>query len=130
MGDKNLLVMIDDDSDDHEIFLMALEEIARSYEVLQFFDCEQALQHFTTPGSQQPGFVFVDINLPRIGGPECISRLQQLGRFNKPRVIIYSSSIPQQWKGKLEQGGFDGFLKKTGSLSDLKEKLAAILSAS
>jgi len=126
MGNKQLLVMIDDDSDDHEIFDIALEEIDGTFEILHYNDCEQALEHFKTPGVDQPGFVFVDINLPRIGGPACIVKLQELRRFDNPKIIIYSSSIPEEWKDKLGQGGVDEFLEKTGSLSALKEKLVAV----
>jgi len=46
-------------------------------------------------------------------------------RYN-PKIIIYSSSIPNEWKDKLGQGGVDEFLEKTGSLSALKEKLVAV----
>jgi len=126
MGNIKLLVMIDDDSDDHEIFDIAISEIDELFEILHFDDCEQAIKHFSTPGADQPGFVFVDINLPRIGGPECISKLQGLRRFDNPRIIIYSSSIPEQWKENLTHNGVDAFLQKTGSLSDLKEKLVAL----
>lgn len=118
--------MIDDDSDDHEIFDIAINEIDEPFEIYHFDDCEQAIKHFGTPGAEQPGYVFVDINLPRIGGPECINQLQDLRRFDDPRIIIYSSSIPETWKEKFTRNGIDEFLEKTGSLSDLKEKLIAL----
>jgi len=119
--------MIDDDSDDHEIFDIAIGGIEETFEILHFDDCEQALKHFSPQGVDQPGFVFVDSNLPRIGGPEYISQLKGLRWFDNPSIIIYSSSIPEQWKENLYQNGVDAVLQKTGSLSDLKQKLVTLL---
>jgi len=127
MQHKPLLVLIDDDTDDHEIFSMALEEIEEPFSILNFMDCESALQHFSIGDVQQPDFVFVDINLPRISGGQCLERLQTLRQFDNPTIVIYSTSIPEEWKAKLEAIGVNEFLMKTGSLSDLKEELVAIM---
>jgi len=127
MGNKKLLVLIDDDADDHEIFEMALEEIGQTFQTLHFGDCEQALSHFSIPGAEQPGFVFIDINLPRISGVECIDKLHTLHSFDHPKIVIYSSSFPRRWREKLDQIGMVDFLQKTGSLSILKQNLTALI---
>jgi hypothetical protein len=43
MGNKGLLVLIDDDTDDHEILKMAVDELDRPPECLFFSDCESAI---------------------------------------------------------------------------------------
>jgi hypothetical protein len=48
MGNKGLFVMIDDDTDDHEIFQMALNDLNRPAKCLFFPDCESALAHFSS----------------------------------------------------------------------------------
>ena len=122
--------MIDDDVDDHEIFEIALAEIDRTMSILHFIDCESALSHFSDPDSEPPGFVFVDINLPRMTGGVCLENLQNLRQFDNPKIVIYSSSIPVEWKRKLEEIGVHDFLEKTGSLTDLRDKLSLLTAKS
>ncbi|WP_084439901.1 response regulator [Dyadobacter alkalitolerans] len=76
MGNKGLFVMIDDDTDDHEIFEMALQELKKPVQCLFFPDCESALAHFSSKSVTPPGYVFIDINLPRIDGGQCLEQLQ------------------------------------------------------
>jgi|GEM_PF-3211345 len=47
MENKPLIVMIDDDTDEHEIFNMAMEDLAEPIECLYFTDCESAIAYFT-----------------------------------------------------------------------------------
>jgi CheY-like chemotaxis protein len=123
MGNKGLFVMIDDDPDDHEIFKMALDDLDQSLKCLFFTDCESALAHFSTAGVMPPGYVFIDINLPRMDGGECLQQLQKLSEFDSPCIVIYSTSIPMEWKPRLAQIGVDKFIEKTESLSSLVEKI-------
>ena len=127
MKEKHLLVMIDDDTEDHEIFKIAVSEIEMPLKLLFFSSCEEALAHFQQPGAVAPGFVFIDLNLPRISGEECLQRLHELSEFDHPRIIVYSSSIPTDWHGKLEAIGVDQFLEKSGSIQALTDELKKLL---
>ena len=86
MQHKPLLVLIDDDTDDHEIFSMALEEIEEPFSILNFMDCESALQHFSIGDVQQPDFVFVDINYPESAGDNVWSDCKPSGSSITPRL--------------------------------------------
>ena len=54
MGNKGLLVMIDDDTDDHEILKMAVEELDRPIQCQFFPDCESAIAHFSENVPSRP----------------------------------------------------------------------------
>ena len=123
MGDKRLLVMIDDDTDDHQILSMALEELNQPMNYLFFSDCESAVAHFQKESATPPGYVFLDLNLPRINGDQCLEKLLQLKEFDDPCIVIYSTSIPDYWHAKLEKIGVDKFIEKTGSISELITKI-------
>jgi len=127
MKDKNLLIMIDDDTDDHEIFNMALGEIEKPLKCLFFPDCEHAIAHFHDPNVDTPGLVFVDLNLPRIDGKECLLDLQKISKFDHPRMVIYSGSVPSHFKQDLEEIGVDKFLEKSGLISVLVEQIKELL---
>jgi len=127
MKDKNLLVMINDDCEDHEIFEIAISEIDSPLELMYFSDCEKALEHFGHEGVNAPGFVFIDLNLPRMRGDECLVQLQQLREFDHPNIVIYSTTIPVLWHEKLEAMGVNIFLEKSGSIDALIRDLKKLL---
>ncbi len=121
--------MIDDDTDDHEIFEMAVHELKEPVKCLFFPDCESALAHFSSKSVTPPGYVFIDINLPRIDGGECLQQLQKLKEFDHPCIIIYSTSIPDEWKPRLQQIGVDKFVQKSGSIQGLVDTIEHLIMA-
>ncbi|MEO6286886.1 MAG: response regulator [Dyadobacter sp.] len=129
MGNKGLLVLIDDDMDDQEIFRMALDDIDQPLKCIFFQDCESAVAHFSQQSVTPPGYVFVDINLPRTSGSECLQQLQNLQAFDDPCIIIYSTSIPNEWKPRLKRIGVDLFVEKTGSLPLLIDQIQQLMRA-
>jgi response regulator RpfG family c-di-GMP phosphodiesterase len=129
MGNKGLLVLIDDDMDDQEIFKMALDDINQPLKCIFFRDCESAVAHFSQQSVATPGYVFVDINLPRTSGDECLQQLQNLKAFDDPCIIIYSTSIPNEWKPRLKNIGVDMFVEKTGSLPLLVDQIQHLMQA-
>ncbi|SDH45784.1 hypothetical protein SAMN04487996_13821 [Dyadobacter soli] len=70
--------MIDDDTDEHEIFNMAIEDLKETIDCLYFTDCESAVAHFSRAGAEAPSHVFIDLKLPRLNGEQCLAKLQQI----------------------------------------------------
>lgn len=58
MENKQLLVMIDGDMDDYEIFKMAVDEISTLVECQFFPDCESAIEYFSKNTATPPGLCF------------------------------------------------------------------------
>jgi DNA-binding NtrC family response regulator len=112
MADRSLIIMIDDDTDDQESFKMTVEDFEGALDCLFFPDCESAIAHFSDPDALPPGYVFIDLKLPRVDGDECLKQLQQLSQFDEPTLVIYSSSIPDDWRDKLSRMGVIKLYKK------------------
>lgn len=121
--------MIDDDTDDHEIFKMAIDELREPLDCLFFADCESAIAHFANHTATPPGYVFIDLKLPRIDGDQCLRELATLRQFDDPLLIIYSSSIPEEWRGKLAQMGVDEFIEKSESIPELAGQIQSLVNA-
>lgn len=121
--------MIDDDSDDHEIFKMAVEDFDDTLDCLFFADCESAIAHFADPDATPPGYVFIDLKLPRVDGDECLKQLQQLSQFDDPLLVVYSSSISDDWREKLSKIGVDKIVQKTNSIPELTSQIREVVSA-
>lgn len=129
MGNKRLLVLIDDDSDEHEIFKMAIDDLDAPVSCLFFTDCESAIAHFSRQNATPPGYVFMDFKLPKMDGDQCLSELKKLKQFDQPLVIILSSSLPADWQRMLLETGADQFIEKTWSVDHLTKKIGELVNA-
>src|SRR5690349_1374861 len=127
MGNNTLLVMIDDDTDEHEIFKMAVDDLNDQIDCLYFTDCESAIAHFSQPNATAPSCVFIDLKLPRLMGDECLRQLQQLRQFDDPFLVVYSSSIPDDLREKLSRWGVDKVMQKTDSIPELTSEIQQVL---
>lgn len=127
MENKTLLVMIDDDTDEHAIFQMAIEDLKEPVDCLYFNDCESAIAHFSQQSVMPPSWVFIDLKLPRMYGDECLRQLQQLRQFDDPFLVVYSSSMPEDLRQKLAKSGVDKVMQKTDSIPDLSKQIQEVV---
>jgi CheY-like chemotaxis protein len=120
----NSVLLIDDDPD--EAFLMeeALRELGRP---VRFHHIDNSEEVFTALALYRPQLVFMDVNMPRRNGIECLRRWRNQGILNKVPVIIYSSSDQD---GLIQQAYAEGaslYLCKPPTFSVLTGSLAALL---
>ena len=120
MGNKGLIVMIDDDTDDHEIFKMAVDDLDKPMHCLFFSDCESAIAHFSGSAVIPPGYVFIDLKLPRLDGDQCLQQLEKLRSFDNPLIAVYSSYIPNDWRERLSRIGVHEYMIAAYKLSQAR----------
>jgi len=111
MPKPKTVILIDDDLDDHEIFSIALKEADPSTTCTYFVSAQDALD---TLASLQPvpDYIFLDLNMPGIGGIQFLESIKQKDGISKIPVIVYSTSIlPHHRKQITELGAFDYFTK-------------------
>ncbi|HEY5824829.1 MAG TPA: response regulator [Cyclobacteriaceae bacterium] len=117
------LLLIDDDLDDQEIFCMALESIDKTIRCTTVNDGVNALQALQSDQSLKPDFIFIDINMPRMNGIDCLRQIKELGIANGAKMIMYSTtSDPKMIELSIQLGASD-FMIKPSSLTHLQEKL-------
>ena len=69
-------LLVDDDVDDTSIFKEVLEEVSPSIDFVSAGDGNEALSILKRPNSILPDVIFLDLNMPRIDGKECLSALK------------------------------------------------------
>ena len=107
---------------------IALGEVDEDFKCLHFPDCEKAMSHFSKQGVDAPAYVFIDLNLPRLNGGECLHQLQKkMHEFDHPCLVVYSTSVSPEWHERLERIGVDIFVEKSASISELRGKLTDII---
>lgn len=116
-------LLIDDDKDDQEIFKLALQDINKHIECLTVDNGIEGLQMLQSNEAFTPGHIFLDLNMPRMNGKDCLAALRNIPRLAKVPIVIYStSSDPRDLRETKELGASD-YIVKQYSLASLKEIL-------
>src|SRR5580704_5402709 len=89
------ILLADDDIDDCIFFEEALEECPLSTHFTCVPDGEQLMQLLTNETNGLPHVLFLDLNMPRKNGFECLSELKVDKKLKQLPVIIFSTSFEQ-----------------------------------
>ena len=121
------VLLIDDDQDDSELFKEAIEEVNPGISFYHIEDGKQAISQLVDHRTLTPDLIFLDINLPRISGWECLKQFKEERHLHTIPVIIYSTSSQQKEKETASQLGAAGFITKPDDFEELKTVLQKIL---
>jgi len=92
MKAKFTCLLIDDDSDDQEIFLSIIDEVAPDVVCATARNGQDALKKLAEEGFK-PDLIFVDLNMPLMNGKEFLSECRQVaGCKDIPVVILTTTS--------------------------------------
>jgi len=83
-------LLIDDDSDDRELFSEALSMVEPAIICYQANDAEEGFT-WLQQNTDEPDLIFLDINLPVMNGWQLLTRLKESSLKHIP-VIMYSTS--------------------------------------
>jgi CheY-like chemotaxis protein len=119
--------LIDDDKDDQEIFMLALEDMDINVSCITANDGNEALLKFAQDETFLPNFIFLDLNMPRINGKQCLIEIKKIDHLKDVPVIIYSTSSAQKDKVETEMLGAAAFITKPSSISEFTKILANYL---
>ncbi len=121
-----LTFLIDDDEDDHEIFSMAMKETYPSVQCVFANDGIYALEKLKTDNSFTPSIIFIDINMPRMNGIQCLSEIKKLSRLQYIPAYIYSTSAEKSIVEECLRLGASGFIKKQVEIEELQKQLLKV----
>ncbi|MDG5767492.1 response regulator [Balneolales bacterium ANBcel1] len=99
--DNRHILLVEDNPDDIELTLMALEQSNILNEVVVAEDGEKALELLLpdnggAPDNELPAVVLLDLNMPKVGGLEVLRRVRKNERTRKLPVVILTSSKEDQ----------------------------------
>lgn len=119
--------LIDDDEDDRDIFMMALNNADDSYECVVANNGLDAVTILTADTQFNPSFVFIDLNMPYMSGKECLAQIKKDPRFLTTPVIMYTTSSYSRDVEDTKDLGAAHFLVKPPGISSLTSMLSDIL---
>jgi CheY-like chemotaxis protein len=119
---KQLNVLLaDDDIDDCNFFKKALTELPLPTRLTTVHDGEKLMEILMRETDELPHVIFLDINMPRKNGFECLAELKQSDRLKDLPVIMFSTSNSRDAMTKLFKTGADVYVRKPGNFEQLKE---------
>jgi response regulator of citrate/malate metabolism len=119
-------LIVDDDQDDQEIFLMTVAKINKD---IKCFTSNNGIEALILLQSKQfiPDYIFLDVNMPKMSGIECLKAIKNLPHLNSSKVFMYSTALESTTLKQSKELGALDFIIKPASLSALKETLSAVL---
>lgn len=117
------LLLIDDDIDELYILNEALDETHENI-VCRFI--ESIEEGLIILKNTTPDLIFLDINMPRIGGFEALSMIKKMTFLSEIPVILYSTAINEQITERALALGAAGCIKKTDSIKQLVSLLRSL----
>jgi len=115
------ILYADDDTDDCIFFKEALGELLLSTNLTTVNDGEQLMQLLTNETNELPHILFLDLNMPRKNGFECLSEIKQNKKLKDLPVVIFSTSFEQEVVNLLYKNGAQYFIRKPSVFLQFKE---------
>jgi DNA-binding NtrC family response regulator len=127
VGEKvKKILLVDDDLDDRELFIEAFSFIHEKSQVSALEGSDRLIEYLKGL-SVLPDYLFLDLNMPRKGGKECLKEIQQHEELKPIKVVIYSTSLNPRDVAETYLNGAFCFIQKPSSFSDLKHLLHKVI---
>ena len=120
---KKICYLIDDDPDELDFFTMAIKELNVSLELVYSNNASHAMEALERK-EIIPHYIFVDINMPKKNGWECLSLINRLDHLSKVPIAIYSTTLPFLIPVNVDNLKFVKMVRKATTISELKVTLS------
>lgn len=119
MAVSKVCLLVDDDLDDHEIFSLALQDTDHHVEVIRAYDGVEAINFLRDPDEVLPDFIFLDLNMPKMNGTQCLAEIRKYDDLKHIPVVIYSTSSEIKDLIEAQQLGAAAYIVKSSNIIDL-----------
>src|SRR5688572_25933700 len=89
------IFLIDDDDDDREFFGLGLKHFPRPIELHCENSCDLALHKLSDSNLPLPDLIFLDWNMPKTSGEQCLKEIRSIDRYRKIPIIVFTTSCSE-----------------------------------
>lgn len=118
--------MADDDEDDRFFFARALGRTSVPNKLKIVQDGEILMAYLSASPKNMPDILFLDINMPRKNGLECLTEIKSNKAMMHLPVVIYSTSLTEAGADEVYQKGAHYYIRKC-DFSELVKYLQFVL---
>lgn len=121
------IILADDDEDDRLFFTDAFDELKMKTKVQTYNDGVELMNYLMTENAVLPHVLFLDLNMPKKNGIECLHEIKADKRFNDIAIAIYSTSSSEEHIEETFVNGANIYIKKPNDFNTLKKVLSDVV---
>lgn len=121
------ICLADDDEDDRLFFTDAFDELKINTKVSTFNDGVALMNYLNNEDSVLPNVLFLDLNMPKKNGVECLLEIKKNEKLSDIAIAIYSTSSSEEHIEETFINGANIYIKKPNDFEDLKKILAEVV---
>lgn len=121
------ILLADDDRDDRFFFDKALKALSVPTHLTTVKDGVKLMEYLFENSNKLPDILFLDLNMPRKNGSECLIEIKSNKALKSLPVIIYSTSLYGNVSDLLYEKGAHYYVRKT-DFDELKKNLSRVFS--
>jgi CheY-like chemotaxis protein len=122
------ILLADDDEDDRLFFKDAIDELKVKTIVTIVNDGVELMDYLDKPDVLLPHVIFLDLNMPRKGGMECLKEIRCNPSLKDLSIAIYSTSASEEDIEETFVKGANIYIKKPNDFNALKKVLNEVIS--
>jgi CheY-like chemotaxis protein len=128
MNKNGAIVIVEDDTDDQEMFTEVFKELNYKNDIIFFNDGQEALAYLTAESSE-PFIVFSDINMPKLNGMELRKQIHENENIRIKTIpyLFFTTSAAQDAVIDAYSKSIQGFFVKPSNFQELMELIKIIV---
>ncbi len=123
------VVLADDDTDDQMFFEMALREVNKDAVLNTYKNGVELMKALERPGADLPDIIFLDLNMPRKNGLQCLEEIRQHEDLRAVTVVMLTTSLNQMDIYRAYDKGACLFANKPSELSKWTELIHKVFTS-
>ncbi|ACU59287.1 response regulator [Chitinophaga pinensis] len=123
---KKVILLVDDDLDDQELFGEAMSIVDREASCYFASDGEEGLRMLENE-SLECDLIFLDLNMPKMNGKQFLAEIKKNNAYRDIPVVIFSTSLREKDGIETAEMGAAHFLTKPSSFGELCKQLESVL---
>jgi CheY-like chemotaxis protein len=120
---QKTILLVDDDEEEFYIIKLALDMAQVNYHCVWANGLDQAKQIVK---GLQPDFIFIDINMPRCNGINCLEQLKKQEQLQQSVFVMYSTHISETDHDKAMELGAAYCIHKPENIKILRKQLLGL----
>ena len=126
-GDRLKVILVDDDPDDRMLFEEAFSELRIESSLFLFQNGLELLDYLYSPETSVPDLIFLDLNMPIMGGMETLENIKRSEKYSNVPIAIYSTSSHERDIEDTFARGANIYITKPTDYNKLKRTLDEVL---
>ena len=115
------IVFADDEENDRLLFLDTLKELKIKTTTHTVNDGVELMEYLFNADNSLPQLLFLDINMPRKNGHECLKEIKANDKFKDIVIAIFSTSMSEKDIEETLINGANIYINKPNSFDTLKD---------